>query len=156
MSNPVPDVKFDTEKIDLEKMIDIYLESNPMERHDRKINELEVRFGTMYDETKDVNSKITKIKFENVIKNLYMAGFSTDNQNGIYSLRIFREFRNDKGMIRMSNVRTEIVGIDLIQEYCKTNDIEKILAMPSTTYDKLKFTQKSQVKHGENFVKSVL
>ena len=51
----------------------------------------------------------------------------------------------------MSNIRAEIVGMDLIQEYCRTNSIQNILDMPSTTYSKMKFTQKtaSRTKTGE-------
>lgn len=46
----------------------------------------------------------------------------------------------------MSNIRAEIIGIDLIQEYCRTNSIQKILDMPSSTNDKVIFTQKTRPK----------
>jgi hypothetical protein len=46
----------------------------------------------------------------------------------------------------MSNIRAEIVGIDLIQEYCRTNSIQKISDMTSNIMDKLAFTKKSSTK----------
>ena len=41
----------------------------------------------------------------------------------------------------------------MIQEYCKTNSLDKILSMPSTTYDKLKFTQKTTPQMNDQFIK---
>jgi hypothetical protein len=51
----------------------------------------------------------------------------------------------------MSNIRAEIVGTDMIQQYCKTNSIQKLIDLPSTTFNKLKFTRKTnaQSKSGE-------
>lgn len=135
-----------------EQMIKYYLESNPLSRDDRKINELEVRFGINEEKSKP----ISKNDYENVIKQLHSAGFYTTNPKGMHSLRIFTEYRDPTGNVKMSNIRTEIVGIDLIQEYCRSNSIQKVLDMPSSTYDKIKFTQKTPMKDdkGEN-LKSV-
>jgi hypothetical protein len=46
----------------------------------------------------------------------------------------------------MANIRAEVVGIDLIQEYCRTNSIQKIADMASSVMNKLKFTKKSSTK----------
>jgi hypothetical protein len=127
----------------LEVMIDHYLASNPFSgRADGKINEVEIRFGT---DTK--KNKITQIDYENVVKRLYQCGFKTDNPDGMHSLRIFHEYTDKtSGNNIMSNIRGEIIGIDLIQEYCRTNSIQKILDMPSSTNDKVVFTQKTRPK----------
>lgn len=127
----------------LEFMINHYLASNPFSgRPDGKINELEIRFGT---DTK--KNKITQIDYENVVKRLYQCGFKTDNPDGMHSLRVFHEYTDKtSGNSIMSNIRGEIIGIDLIQEYCRTNSIQKILDMPSSTNDKVIFTQKTRPK----------
>ena len=102
-----------------------------------------MRFGTNSRKHKP----FTKIDYDNVVKKLYATGFKCENTGGTHSLRIFHEFIDkNSGKKKMSNIRAEINGIDLIQEYCKTNSIQKLLDMPSTTYDKIIFNQKSGVK----------
>ena len=132
-------------KNDFEKMILSYLESNPMSRDDRKINELELRFGVNDEKSKP----LTKKDFDNVIQQLYSAGFETADTNGFHSLRIFSEYKNVEGVIQMGNIRAEVVGVDLIQEYCRTNSIQKTIDLPSTYDSKIKFTQKSPAKNKE-------
>ena len=130
-----------TEQMDI--IIKNYLASNPVARMDGKENEVEVRFGTNARKHKP----FTKIDYDNVVKKLYATGFKCENTGGTHSLRIFHEFIDkNSGKKKMSNIRAEINGIDLIQEYCKTNSIQKLLDMPSTTYDKIIFNQKSGVK----------
>ena len=138
-------------KKDLESMVDLYLASNPLYRNDGKINELEVRFGT---NTK-LAKPISKIDYDNVIKKIYAAGFTTDNNDGLQILRIQNEYMDARtGFTKVSNIRAEIVGLDLIQEYCKSNNIQKILSMTSSinaTNYKVKFTQKTPpTKDGAN------
>lgn len=127
------------EQMDL--IIKNYLASNPIARADGKVNEVEVRFGT----NRRKHKQFTKIDYDNVVKKLYASGFKCSNIDGSHSLRIFHE-RTDNGKRRMSNIRAEINGIDLIQEYCKTNSIQSLLDLPSTTYDKIIFNQKSDVQ----------
>jgi hypothetical protein len=58
----------------------------------------------------------------------------------------------------MSNIRAEIVGVDLIQEYCKTNSIQKLIDLPSTISargNKIKFTQKSPPMINEKPLRAV-
>lgn len=125
-----------------------YLESNPIARSDGKTSEIELRFGG--------NKKykpLSKIDYDNVAQALYNFGFEPENPNGFHSLRIFHWFIDNTGITKRSNIRTEIVGLDLIQEYCKTNSLDKILSMPSTEYDKLKFTQKTTPKNDDAYIK---
>ena len=136
-----PEIK-DSKK-DFEKMVTYFLSNNPSVKVDYKMSELEVRFGTNPKKYRP----ISKQDYDNTVQQLFSAGFTTLNSNGLHILRINNEYMNEKkGVMMMSNIRAEIVGIDLVQEYCRTNSIQKILDMPSTisaNSDKLKFTQKS-------------
>ena len=136
----------------LEKLLAAYLASNPIQRSDRKINELEIRF---HSNTRKFRP-LSKIDYDNVVKFLYSYGFKTDLPEGFHSLRIFHEFMDSRGKMIMSNIRAEIVGLDLIQEYCRTNSIQKLLDMPSTTYDKIKFTQKTNPEYAGERVQPVI
>jgi hypothetical protein len=126
-------------KDQLETLLTAYLASNPIQRNDRKVNEVEIRFNSNTRKYKPTS----RIDYDNVVKHLYSYGFKTTLPEGFHSLRIFHEYMDSRGNMSMSNIRTEIVGLDLVQEYCRTNSIQKLLDMPSTTYDKIKFTQKS-------------
>ena len=130
-------------KADFENVITQYLESSPILRKERKINELEIRFG----DDKNPSRKITKIDYDNVVKHLYSCGFTCSNPDGIQILRIVNEYYDTRlGKNIMSNIRAEVVGADLIQEYCRTNSLRKVIDMPSTVFNKLKFTQKTTAK----------
>ena len=130
-------------KKELEEMVKTYLDSNPLLRQNGKTSELEIRFGT----NSKLSRPITKIDYENTVKKLYASGFSSVLAKGTQILRIQNEYVNPRtGVTQISNIRAEIVGIDLIQEYCKTNSIDKI--MDTVSYvgygkHKVKFTQKS-------------
>jgi hypothetical protein len=127
-------------KNDFENMVQSYLDSNPFLKSNNKNSELEIRFGT---NTK-LSRPLSKIDYDNVVKQLIKAGFKAENIDGLQLLRINSEYTDRRtGQVKMSNIRAEIVGTDLIQEYCRTNSIDKILTMPSTTYNKMKFTQKT-------------
>ena len=125
-----------------EDMVSSYLASNPVISKNRKTSELEIRFGT----SRNMKS-ITKIDYDNIIKHLYSAGFTTNDTDGIQILRIQNEYYDVRSeTTKISNTRAEIVGIDLVQEYCKSNSIQKLLDMPSTITangNKIKFTQKT-------------
>lgn len=129
-------------KKEMENLVSYYLASNPVLQKDRKNNELEIRFGTNTRSSKP----ITKIDYDNVVKKLYSVGFLTDNEKGLQILRISNEYVDNRGITKISNIRAEMIGLDLIQEYCKTNSIQKILDMTSSiigTNSKVKFTQKT-------------
>jgi hypothetical protein len=120
-----------------------YLASNPVLQTHGKISELEIRFSS----NPKLSRPISKIDYDNVVKQLYSCGFIPDNENGYQILRINNEYIDEKtGITKMSNIRAEVAGADLIQEYCKTNDLKKVMDMPSTVFNKLKFTQKMTPK----------
>jgi hypothetical protein len=134
--------RMDIAKQDFKKRLEQYLDGgNPMFRGDKKENEFEIRFGT----NTQSGRQLSKINYDNVVKQLLSNGFKTDNQNGIQMLRInYQDSLSDER--KMSNIRAEIVGIDLIQEYCRSNSIQKISDMTSNIMNKLKFTKKSSTK----------
>ena len=126
-------------KEDFERIVGQYLESNPMISMNNKVSELEIRFGT----NPKVSKPINKMGYDNVVKQLYACGFKPENSRGNQILRIQNEYVDNRtGQIKMSNIRAEIVGTDLIQEYCRTNNLQKVIDMPSTLFNKIKFTQK--------------
>ena len=126
------------------KLIGVYLESNPILKTGPKdfkneTKEFEIRFGS----NNKLKKNITRIDYDNVIKILYSCGFKADNVDGTELLRIRPEFTDkNTGIIKMSNIRTEIVGNYLIQEYCKSNSINALLNLPSFNHANLIFTQK--------------
>ena len=135
-------------KLDFEKMVGQYLENNPLFRMDKKSAEFEIRFGS----NPKLSKSISKIDYDNVVKQLYACGFIVDNTDGLQILRVYSDYLHPQtGERTMSNIRAEIVGTDLIQQYCKTNSIQKLIDLPSTVFNKLKFTRKTnaQAKNGE-------
>ena len=121
-----------------ENLVKEYLESNPIIKNNHKQNEFEIRFGT--------NSKLakplTKIDYDNVVKQLYSCGFLPENNDGLQILRIIPETIDTRTGKSKMQIRAEIVGTDLIQEYCRTNSIQSVINMPSTLFNKIKFTKK--------------
>jgi hypothetical protein len=117
----------ETAKEGMENIFKHYLAHNPSVRVVGKTPELEIRFRGLG------GAPLSKIDYDSVIQHLYAAGFNSENPNGNHILRISPEYVDDiKGIKKLSNIRTEIVGIDLIQEYCKTNSIQHLLNLPST------------------------
>jgi hypothetical protein len=112
----------------LNNLINLYYSSSPFIYNSNFTPELEVRFGTRRIQT------LTRTDYDNVIQKLKSFGFVTLNSSGSYYLRINNEYLdNITGKFKLSdNTRTEIVGLNNIQEYCKHNDI-KILYKNSPT-----------------------
>ena len=130
-------------KDEFENIVRYYLENNPHAVLDRKSHELEIRFGT----NPKLSRPISKIDYDNVVKQLIACGFTPDVITGNQILRIQTEYVDNRtGQTKMSNIRAEIVGSDLIQEYCRTNNLQKIIDMPSMLSNKMKFTQKMTAK----------
>ena len=116
----------------------------PDYRNDYKVNEFEIRFGT------NTNSgrSLSKIDYDNVVRQLLKNGFTTDMPNGHQYLRInYQDSLTDTR--KMSNTRAEIVGMDLIQEYCQSNSIQNLVDRPHNSFNKIIFTQKSSPKNKE-------
>ena len=128
---------------EFEAMVEFYLADNTSGSRNKGNGELEIRFGTNPKSGKP----LSKIDYDNVVQQFYSAGFTTENVEGLSILRIQGENLNkNTGQMRISNVRAEVMGIDLIQEYCRTNNLQKLLDLPSTisaVSDKVKFTQKT-------------
>ena len=179
---------------DFENMIRFYLEKSKDPLFAVKTKnvtpELEIRFGINKKQTKP----ISKIDYDNVVQQLLLNGWKTDNIEGLQMLRISNEYydvnkktdveipkaktesekaekesenaekeseivkedpmellRGGAGAkrtnMRMSGtVRLEIVGSDLIQNYCKTNSIDYLSRMEGMKHTKMKFTEKLRVK----------
>ena len=121
-----------------ENVVKDYLESNPIIRNGHKQNELEIRFGTNHKLAKP----LSKIDYDNVVKQLYSCGFTPENPDGLQILRIIPETIDPRTGRSKMQIRAEIVGSDLVQEYCRTNSIQSVINMPSTLFNKVKFTKK--------------
>lgn len=109
-------------------------------------HELEVRFGTRGIQP------INKMDFDAVVQIIKSNGFSaTTTESGQYSLRIQNEFIDNRtGRFKVSdNIRTEIYGMNAIQLYCRTNDIQTIL---KTDRSAVKFTNKHSAYIADNRV----
>ena len=90
--------------ITMDQLLNLYLETKDKLGSD--INpELEVKFGT-----RGIKS-ITKIDFDNVIQQLLSNNFKLDEDSQYY----LRATTTNK-------TRIEIIGLDSIREYCKTNN----------------------------------
>lgn len=129
-------------KRDFEMMTELFLKNNNVSNSGKKVGEMEVRFGT----NTALSKPLSKIDYDNVVRRLMSAGFVCDNMSGTHILRIQNQYSEKDGVLKMSNIRAEIPGIDLVQEYCRTNSISKLIDMTSSISaisDKIKFTRKT-------------
>lgn len=96
----------------------------PRQEFDKKneVPELEVKFGTKG------YKQLTKMDYDNVIKKLISEGYTCDNTDGFYSLRIIPDILDIRtGEVKPTNIRVEVNGLNSVQEYCRTNDILKLV-----------------------------
>jgi hypothetical protein len=132
------------EQKQLDNLIKLFWNNAPYILNPTLYNELEVRFGTK-PTNKDFKS-LNKNDFDNVIGKLKSLNFVCQNEEGNYMLRIQNEvIDSNTGKFRISNIRTEINGFENIQEYCKTNDIQKLLNENSNKH--IVFNRKSLFIH---------
>ena len=118
----------------MEELVREYMLSNPYVSTSKN-SELEVRFGTRGIK------RLTKNDYDNVIKKIKSFGFISNDEEGYYRLGIQNEFLDKKtGTFKMSNVRTEITGMNAIQVYCRTNSLTEV---EKTTANVVSFTQKN-------------
>ena len=135
--------------MELEKLIKSYLESNPVLITDGTNKEFEIRFGT----NAKLAKPLTQIDYENVVKQLLSCGFKCDNIDGSQLLRITNEYMDkNTGITRLSNVRCELVGNDVIKGYCKHNNIQTLIDTQSTITSQINFTQKMNFKDGNDIL----
>jgi len=112
-----------TPQSDFDNLTRVYYAQDPFTKDIKKNFELEAKFGT-----KGVKY-LTKIDYDNVIRKLKSFGFTSANEQGAYMLRIHNEFLDSKsGRFKESSIRTELNGLSTIQEYCRTNDVKKIIS----------------------------
>jgi len=102
-------------------------------------NEVEVRFHTGKS-----SKPITKIDYEHVVQKLVSCGFESENVTGQHYLRMSPARSSVAGSASDRTIRAEINGIDLIQEYCINEDLERLFLL-SENKQKVKFTQKVSV-----------
>jgi hypothetical protein len=113
----------------------------PGSRGDRKQNEFELRFGT----NTFSGRPLSKIDYDNVVKQLLKNGFTTELPNGEQYLRInYQDSLTDERI--MSKIRAEISGVTMIQEYCRTNSIQTMIDMPWNNHSKFQFTRKTSTQ----------
>ena len=140
-------------KKELEEMVSMYLASNPILKRDNKSNEMEIRFGSH----SKMSKPITKIDYEKVVKQLISSGFRSNNTTGTHMLRIKNQYNDPHtGLTKISNIRAEIVGLDLIQEYCKSNSIQSLIDKKMVTYNNgIKFTKKTPPMINNKYIRQV-
>ena len=113
------------------------LETNRRKKYES--HELEIRYGT-----KNIKH-ITKIDFDNLISKLLSSNFERTHGYEQYTLKIQSEYMDTHTGRRMiSKVRTEISGLDAIQEYCRTNEISESMILNNH----VKFINKSYIENG--------
>ena len=131
----VPSIQFD-------ELVNAFWKNDPHIINFKMNHELEVRFGTRGIKP------LTKIDFDNVIRTLKSFGFTCSDEQGSYLLRIQNEYLDPvSGNTQMSrNIRTEIIGFHPIKEYCKHNDIKKMLS-DAINSNAVNFQKKTQYKN---------
>lgn len=107
----------------LKDYINVHLNLNEISKN----NELEIRFGT------NKSNRLSKMNFDNIIKMIKSFDFTSDNENGLSSLKISQD---------KSFTRAEILGDYFIQEYCRNNSIEEMIKLYP---DNIKFMTKKNV-----------
>jgi len=128
----------------LKTMLQVFYDSNPFAKTNRVNPEVEVKFGTRGIKY------LTRIDYDNVIKKLKSSGFTCTNEAGNYYLRIYSEFLDtNTGKFKLSqSIRTEITGFQAIQEFCRVNDIKKLIHSDGYR-DSVAFVDKASVVIGE-------
>jgi hypothetical protein len=132
---------------DFVKMINNYLAVNG----NLQTKEFEVRFKPNRGRT------FTKVEYDNVFRRLRGSGYECDNNAGVNMMRIQSQYTNiQTGVLQMSNIRTELFGAELIQQYCRSDNNLKKLADVPANFKKIKFTQKSSAKNAAGeFIKKI-
>ena len=120
----------------LKSYLELYLADNAYSHQD----ELEVKFGTKH------YNQITKIDFDNIINKLKSLGFYQDGPDK-YHLNIINEYADEKtGKMRDSNIRTTVIGLTNIQNYCRENNFRE------RDIQNLRFLQKFRKKTREGLI----
>lgn len=136
-----------------EKMVEKFYDASPYVNNIITNYELEVKFGTLRRKDKGVRP-YTKLDYDSVIKKLKSSGFTSMYEEGNYMMRIMYEYLGKSGYYTDSDIRVEVNGWRTIQEYCKTNDIVKL--MNTEQYARLvNFVKKSSLYENDKRVDDV-
>lgn len=107
--------------------------------------ELEVRFGT-----RGVKP-LSKLDYDSVIQKLISNGFKMTSMEDNTFLRMSPEYTDNRtGQTKISNLRVEISGAELVQQYCRNNNIEALANQGNVS-----FTVKRPVSKDNNIIQSV-
>ncbi len=100
-----------------------YLQEKPHILNVDKSTELEVRFGTKG------SRKLTKGNYDQVVQVLKSFGYVCNDVNGLYTLKMQNEFIGKvSGRAEISNIRVEVQGLDMIQQFCKNNNLKDLMS----------------------------
>jgi hypothetical protein len=122
------------------KEFDEYLKTYLDKRVSTKVKEFEIRFGTVSKKF----PPITKINYNNVVQQLYAAGFKPEVVEGYQMLKINPTYVDKiSGLTKTSNVRVELKGDAVIQKYCQTNSLRAIIDTPNFDKKSVLFTMKT-------------
>ena len=111
----------------LDDMIKLYLDNQSGRSNKDGALELEVRFGT-----KGIK-RISHINYDNVVQRLLSLGFELTPSESI--LRITNEYIDQRGVTKMSNIRTEIKGLGPISNYCKNDTLTDSTGVSVATFE---------------------
>ena len=76
--------------------------------------------------------------------------------DGTQILKIQNEYIDKQtGSTKISNVRTEITGEKLVEDYCRTNSIESLINSPSLYKNSIKFVKKSNAVGKDGPIKPI-
>uniref|UniRef100_A0A6C0BSJ1 mRNA (guanine-N(7))-methyltransferase n=1 Tax=viral metagenome TaxID=1070528 RepID=A0A6C0BSJ1_9ZZZZ len=125
-------------KYDMNSLTEKYLSDNIFDARTQK--ELEIRFST--SNPKD----LTRMDYDNTIQKLLSIGFTSNNLNGVYMMRISNEFITQEGDEELSNIRAELNNFNVIQDYCKLENMEKLLEKYGGNPENINFVQKLKAK----------
>ena len=118
----------------LDNLVYDYIEYNIDSPNERINKECEIRFSTKNKRT------ISKYQFDNTISKLKSYGFTSDNLDGHTLMRI----NMDKDDKKLGNIRIEMIGEHIIQDYCKK---ENLLNAIQTHGEHLKIMKKYYPKN---------
>ena len=125
-------------KYDMNSLINKYISDNIFDSRTNK--ELEIKFSTKNPK------EITRMDYDNTLQKLLSIGFKSDNINGDYMMRISNEFITQEGDEVISNIRTELNGFNVVQDYCKYENISKLMEIYKNDVAYINFIQKQKAK----------
>ena len=131
-----------------ERLVSTYYKAEPFVKSVTTNHEREVKFGT-----KGIKP-YTKVDYDNVVGKLKSLGFTSRYEEGYYLMRIAYELLDKSGKFKDSNIRTELTGFRAIQEYCKTNDISKLLNNEQYM-SSVKFVKKTPIYENNEKIRDV-